>query len=261
MINQYDLYKLIAGLFDHPKGLYLRRASMDHGEYVRIRANLKNARVIANDPDYGARAYRITALGDLPAEDIGCLVDPFAYISHLSAMQRYGLTNRRPDALHLSRQDEAGLKQTYPAAEADAPSRILHHPVKLRGRRLHIHNTRNPAAAVELRNSQARIAPIGRCFHDMLTDPALCGGMAHVVATWQQHGRLYLEEIVAEIEANGEPISKVRAGHILDERLGICHPVVQQWHRFAQRGGSRKLDPDKPYGKNFSKKWMLGLNA
>lgn len=39
---------------------------------------------------------------DTPAEPIVCRIDPFAYLSHLSAMEFYGLTDRISQTLYAS---------------------------------------------------------------------------------------------------------------------------------------------------------------
>ena len=85
--------------------LYLRRATPQRDDYVRLKSLLQWAGVVRSDRDYRASGIRVLTISDLPAEDIICLVDPTCYLSHLSAMQRWGLTDRSPKALLLTRPD------------------------------------------------------------------------------------------------------------------------------------------------------------
>ena len=85
--------------------------------------------------------------------------------------------------------------------------------------------------------------------------------MPHVVDVFTKHGATYVSEIIPLVEAGSAAIIKVRAGYLLEERLGIHDPRIASWRRWAQRGGSRKLDPQKPYVPRFSEDWMISLNA
>ena len=85
--------------------------------------------------------------------------------------------------------------------------------------------------------------------------------MRHVVDIWKKHGRKWLDEIVSSVNEVGEPITKVRAGYLLDEIIGVNDSRVESWIAYAQRGGSRKLNPEKEYGHSWSEKWMLATNV
>ncbi len=261
ILSQYELYHVIGRLYENPEGLYLRQKNIDRTEFDRIKANLRAANIIAKDADYGARAYRVNTVPDLPAEEICCLVDPSCYVSHLSALQRYGLTNRRPVKLTLSRPSNPGRKDKPKSTAEWLPPQITSHPDMVRGRKIQLAQTSSPGATITLRGTSIRIATVGRCFRDMLSDPELCGGMAHVVSIWKQHAPTYLEEILREIDACDAAIVKVRAGFILEAELGIQDDTIQSWEKFAQRGGSRRLDPEKPYKAKHSEKWMLSINV
>ena len=78
---------------------------------------------------------------------------------------------------------------------------------------------------------------------------------------YDEHVEKYLKLIVDEIDTHGSEIDKVRAGYILEEKLNLSHPIFDSWVKYAQKGGSRKLDAIKEYIPEFSERWCLSLNA
>jgi hypothetical protein len=84
--------------------------------------------------------------------------------------------------------------------------------------------------------------------------------MQHVVDVYSAEAKRYLRLIIDEIDRHGLTIDKVRAGYLLTE---VCHLnglEFQEWQKLAQRGGSRKLDPDGEYATAFSEHWKLSIN-
>ena len=226
--------------------------------------------VINSDPDYNERAIRVPAVSDLPAEDIVCLVDPTCYISHLSAMQRWGLSDRSPDALMLTRPDRktaavqllAYRTEVLGEDEANpAPLTIIGHPDRVRRRAVRVYESKATGAFLKNRGSAAHLSTIGQTFLDMLQRPDLCGGMSHVLDVWEEHAETYLDEIVAAVDTATRGLVKSRAGYILEERLALHHSGIERWKAFSQRGGSRKLDPAKGFASTFSETWMISLNV
>ncbi len=287
IIVEYELFRVLWGL--HFAGQYggktlrLSRKPPDRTRYRNIVGRLLSDRYLRPDSDFYppdewnragynyARVFRVSDVPDGSAEDITALLDPFCYISHLSAMQRYSLTNRIPAALNLSTPKKWNLARDEKVA-ADygdkldpdtyiAPLSQLTWPEAIRRRQIMLHRTVRTPVVRTIRGSSARIAAIGETFVQMLDRPELCGGMEHVVEVWEQHAEIYLEEIIVAVNHADESIIKVRAGYLLEERLGIHDNRILAWTSFAQRGGSRKLDASAPYVSTYSEKWMISLNA
>lgn len=209
------------------------------------------------------------------AEEVACCIDPFGYISHLSAMEYHGLTDRFPKVIFLTspetqswtrlasdkmRKDLADHYQDY--IETDLPT-LRRLPInKIMGKAISSYNISNynPGAYLAIKGQSLRVSSIGRTFLDMLKTPSLCGGIYHVLDVFEEFGKKYLKLIVNEIDRNGKSIDKVRAGYILQERLGLSEPRIEQWKSFAQRGGSRKLVAEDPYKPVFSETWCLSIN-
>ena len=250
--------------------LYLRRETPTLDDYNRLRLMLREANVIGTDRDYGRRGViRVMAVPDLPAEDVICLVDPTCYVSHLSAMQRWGLTDRRSDALMMTRPDrrtvaaQLRIRMAEGLAEDEEKYflKIVRHPGRVRSRPVRVHESKAAGASIQSRGSDARLSTIGQTFLDMLQEPGLCGGMAHILDIWEEHAVAYLGEVVSAVDTAASGLVKSRAGYILEERLGLQHPDIERWKAFGQRGSSRKLDPAKPFAPTYSETWMISLNV
>lgn len=290
VIVEYDLYKVvhdlsIAGSYrgDRFRG---RPGLPDRNKYRRVISALLSRRYLRPDPDFSGmddertpfseskqpytRVFRISDLPDGSAEDIACIVDPFCYLSHFSAMQRYSLTNRIPETLSLSSPlhwtdiRDAKLRQDYPDLDTltyVAPLARLQFPAVVRRRPIVLHKTVRAPTIRQIKGSAVRIASVGETFVQMLDRPELCGGMPHVYDVWSEHARTYVEDIIKAVDRAPESIIKVRAGYILNEVLEIVDSRVEGWAQFAQRGGSRKLDPRAPYMPIYSEKWKISLNV
>lgn len=274
IVSDYTLLLLLRKAYRDEKIKYAREETPTVDVFRRTKTVLRGENIIKSDADYGALS-RVISISDASADEIVCLADPFCYISHLSAMQLYGLTDRRPEALFITCPDTVGyrerLKQRFEAdygvkvAEIDPQHQLrptlAHHPARVRRRPVDAFASKFIGDWRPRRGTFARVASIGQTFLDMLDRPDRCGGMIHVLEVWQEHAPTYLDEIIQRVENETRPILKVRAGYILDEVLSVADARVENWVRFAQRGSSRILDPHAPFAPTFSEKWMISINV
>ena len=190
-------------------------------------------------------------------------------------MEYHGLTDRLPRSLYLSSPVDTMWKELafkrmqkdcngyldqyltsgFPTLRRMAVQKIAQRPVVRRG----VSDFHGAYRTVQGR--AFRVTTIGRTFLEMLREPALCGGMGHVLDVFKSHGKTYLDLIVGEIDKRGSSIDKVRAGYILEERCSLEHQTIQRWLQHVQRGGSRKLDAKSDYSSTFSEKWSLSINV
>lgn len=277
VVTDYDVYRTASALMGTRvwDGVQIKRAPKDW-DVTRTRKvinRLITRQTLAADQDFRSGVWRVVqATRAGTAEEVACIADPFCYVSHLSAMQRYGLTDRSPEALHLTkparqvwnimRRDKIATE--LPASDVDdAGGLLLHFGMNptLRRRHVIVHETKYPTKPTEVRGERTRITSIGQTFVDMLAEPHLCGGIPHALDIWDDRAAEWLDAIIDAVDASESKIVKVRAGYILSERLDLNRPRIQAWRAFAQRGGSRKLDPDAPYAPVFSESWMISLNV
>lgn len=273
VVTPVHLYGLIRQMYQESssKKLYLRGSDPGIDDYLKLKQLLIDTRIVRSDRDYRTRALRIPTIYDRPAEEIVCLADPTCYVSFLSAMERWGLTNRSPKALMLSRPDRKTALDKLRRHRQDIlgdhhdisilPLHLVKHPTRVRGGRVQMCMTKSAGANLKIRGSDIRISTIGQTFLDMLQKPALCGGMPHVLEVWEQHAETYLNSIVAAVDTASNGLVKSRAGYILQEYLGLHHPHISNWKAFSQRGGSRKLDPSQKYAPTYSETWMISINV
>lgn len=273
LLSDYQIFLEVWKIYRESSVKYLRGDSPTRELFQRTRHLLKQENILTSDSDY-TRMWRILSISDAPADEIACIADPFCYLSHISAMQRYGITDRRPEALFLTQPSPQQTKDMivnlvrddYGAATGDSELYIpqinaTHHPARVRRRPVEALSTARYGEWRKVRGTFARLATIGQTFLDMLDAPDRCGGMLHVLETWEQHATTYQEDIISRLDNAAQPIHKVRAGYILEERMGLSDPRFRGWKKLAQRGGSRVLDPSAPFARRHSEDWMISINV
>jgi len=219
-------------------------------------------------------AFEILGRRNAPAREIACTVDPFCYLSHLSAMAFHGITDRISRTLYLTtppstdwrryaldrmHSDLGGDYDQY--LSSGFPELSRPRLQKIDSTPIYVYSSLHLGAFRSIRGKSLRVATIGRTFLDMLREPRLCGGIAHVVSVFEKHANAYVRLIADELEAHGKPIDKVRAGYILTERCQVKDSTIESWARFAKRGGSQKLDASGEYSPTFSERWCLSINV
>ncbi|MDT7524429.1 hypothetical protein RAE21_18940 [Rhodoferax sp. TBRC 17198] len=208
------------------------------------------------------------------AKEVACSVDPFAYVSHLSAMEYHGITERFSKILYLSTpSDQEWKEQADGRMEKDLkpnkesylanklPALKFQKFERIDGMRVELMRRSHRGAFKTIKSPSIRVAMIGRTFLDMLREPDFCGGMQHVVDVYREYAGTYLKLIVEEVSKHGTAIEQARAGFLLESVCGLSEPQIDIWATSVQRGGSRKLDPQGEYAPFFSERWALSLNV
>jgi predicted transcriptional regulator of viral defense system len=277
VVTSYQLGLMVYKFYLKPtyygQNLNLRKSQPDLREYYRSVGDLIENGVLKELR--GLRhVYSVLGKKNLSPEDIACTVDPFAYISHLSAMEYHGLTDRIPKLLLISTpppkkwsmyaqermKKDLGeeLIEQYNNSNFPKLSRIR--MSKINNVRVVCYSSVHLGAFKLIKNRMIRVSTIGRTFLDMLRRPDLCGGIYHVLDVFKQYANNYLSLILDEFDQHGKQIDKVRAGYVLEEICKTENERIETWSKFAQRGGSRKLDSTAEYSSNYSERWCLSIN-
>lgn len=238
----------------------------------RITSKLIKGEHLKADTDFST-ILKVIKAPDVPAEEYCQIVDPFCCISHYSAMQYHELIETPSPTLSLSTlaiehwNKAAHEKMNVDCAEyASRPEgryalRYPKLPSNVRGREINMHRVNQAKDFIHAKETGWRIASLGETLKDMLERPNWCGGMPNVIDALEIHLNRCQEALINAVDKSDISIVKVRAGYLLEERFKIQDRRIQKWAPFAQRGGSRKLDPEKDYIEPFSEKWMISINA
>ncbi len=219
------------------------------------------------------RIYQVTVpyarTGVVQEDEILMEANPYAAVSHVSALVFHGLTDDLPQELiatvpasyagdllppGTTALDWEGLSPVH----GRRPSKILSWPVRW------IRVT--PDRYFGLREYQPQGYPVRvttpeRTLVDGLQDPSLCGGFEHVLQAWTRaRDTLDLAALVEIVDRFDVGVLRQRVGFILDE-LDLAHPAVEAWRTLAKRGGSSKLLGSEPYAPTYSERWSLSINA
>src|SRR5690606_7430008 len=167
-------------------------------------------------------------------EEAICSLDPFVYISHLSAMVWHGLTDRLPKTLFLTNPSaklwralsehrlEIQLKALLPVyQQANLPPYRRTSIQRIQGRPLNIWSSSRldeayQAAFKRVDGGGRRVATLGRRFLDMVRSRDLCGGIYHVVEVFENEEPAHAEAIILELNQHGNKLEQARVGYLLE---------------------------------------------
>lgn len=273
ILSDYDLFTIVWDIYEKRSAKYLRTKFPSKKIYLNLKDILQKKSIIKADRDY-KNFWHIMVSGNQPADTVVCQADPYCYISHMSAMHRYGLTDRHPHKLFITSPSDkkahiwnkSRILNDFPLLDLKddifiSKLYITHHPKIVRNRPIYQIKTDYFGDWLKIRGSDERIASIGQVFIDMIDKTELCGGIRHVLDIWSEHISKYLDIVIDTIDRSTQPILKVRAGYILDEYLGITDQRILSWLKYTQRGGSRVLEAGRKYTRPFSEKWMISINV
>lgn len=208
--------------------------------------------------------------GPLDEQEILLEANPFATISHFSALVFHGLTEQQPTFITAtvprSRPADLLPMDTEPSdweglalpSVGRRPATILRTPVRWST----IAPTRFDGFLVyQPYGARIRVTIPERTLVDALQFPELSGGIANVLRAWALGAPAAdLDDLIDQVERYDVQVLRQRAGYVLD-RLGIRHPALDRWQGQAHRGGSSRLVGSEPFASTFDERWNLSINA
>ncbi|WP_441368152.1 hypothetical protein [Acinetobacter lwoffii] len=236
---------------------------------------------------------------NLNPEKILSGVFPYSYISHLSAMKLYGLTQIQPSAIYITvpirqiwkeyclkdlqenfffteKENSFTLNDDY---YYEAPT------LKLNGKYVKknqiittypfdkIFHDIFPDQNIIIVTKKVlddsewwsgyHIQNISSLYLDMIKFPHYCGGLVHVIEVMKNSlDKNIFSQILEKIENEGSEIDKARFGFICEKLLDKKNSLIDRWKidQQGKRGSSRKLIASADFDPVFDPEWNISIN-
>ncbi|WP_426734104.1 type IV toxin-antitoxin system AbiEi family antitoxin domain-containing protein [Myxococcus faecalis] len=209
--------------------------------------------------------------GVLDEDEVLMEVQPFAALSHLTALYFHQLTEEFPQEAHmvLPSSKEGGLRPPGVSEEEWVTGRLSilgHQPDRIAGRPVYWHRLAYAPAELGTAEYRPRSYPVRvtipeRTVLDGLMHPEWCGGLQNVLKAWvASRDTLDVPTVVELVDSMDKALLRQRAGFVL-ESLGLTHPDLDSWAATSKRGGSSRLAGAEPFSREYSERWNLSLNA
>jgi predicted transcriptional regulator of viral defense system len=272
VISDYELRLQIFKLYKEKKVQSRKKAYNCIKECV---SELINNGVITHNKEFAESiVFNITGKKGYDSGDVACALDPFSYVSHISAMAFHGLTDRIPHVLYISTPPSRQwkvfaserMKKDLGEWAEEHENACLPKLKKIRienisGKPVIQYSSIHQGAFKKTEDRSLRVSTIGRTFLDMVREQGYCGGIRHVVEVYTEHGGIYKRTIIDHVDRNGKSIEKARVGYLLEECCGVKDGKMDEWAKNVQRGSSKKLDPTSGYSPIYSERWCLSINV
>lgn len=233
------------------------------------------------------------------AEKIISAIYPFGYLSHLTAMNIYGITQLRSSGIYFTCPSRSQWKELclteiknkfnfkveeppkiYQHLELDFPDKyslndtyvslnsiIISYPTES------ILDELTFSKSLIILNKSAlsepewwagyRVQNLLDLYLEMVRAPQYCGGLSHVVKVYKSSidEETFLQ-ILDYVEDQGTLIDKARLGFIFDRILSKVHPILDKWKSIQEnkKGGSRKLVATSKFEPEFDPEWNISIN-
>lgn len=199
-------------------------------------------------------------------EELLLEVNPYAVVSHYSALVVHGFTLERPNIL-TAWPGEMGWATpigTFDDEWTDIALPNIHHPQSVLDQEVRWFSQFSDfsfgVTTEYFGPIQIRITDRERTLIDALQWPSHAGGIGNVARAWELfHGFVDIDTIVDYTERYGINLLRQRVGY-LAELLGYSHPQFDEWSARSQRGGSSKLVSSRPFGPDVSSRWNISIN-
>lgn len=218
---------------------------------------------------------------------------PLGFLSHLTAMNLYGIGNTQTTGIYLTcpaRKDWKNLclkeiKKRFKGF--DVKDSITNDYIEINNLLLSTQSVLDPyphqnileeagstktVIIINRKNlvesewwNQCHVQNVVDVYLDMLRAPHYCGGISHVLTIYKDtlpKDKELFQEILLNLTKNGSIIDRARFGYIFDKILLIKAPEIDQWkeEQKDKRGSSRKLFSNFEFDSFFDEEWNLSIN-
>lgn len=196
-------------------------------------------------------------------------VNPWAVISHYSAMIHHGITYEVPNRITASLFNPIDYERPplgiLPEEWADVPKASNQTPLQLGNTKVQwarMSQKYNWGTEVAESNGvPIYVTDLERTLIDIIRQPAKSGGMQIALQAWSQaRTQMDIDKIVRYTDRYSVKILQQRIGYIL-ETMGFQHKKLEAWKNNLLRGGSVKFIAGNDYSGNYDTKWNISLNA
>lgn len=221
-------------------------------------------------------SYFVNRVKKPTAKEIISAIYPYGYLSYLSAMKIYGLTQIASSNHHFTTLDRMSWRdkaiKDLPKVDGQSIGRglgahdlmrlIPTYPIESEylGESLVVFSTKQSVEYEVI--GDVRVQNVIDLFVDMTRRPQYCGGFENVLSVYNSYVDRYLDAIIARVDDSGTDIDKSRIGFILSKMLMLKHPKLDVWKDAMKqkRGGSRKLISYLAFDSVFDPDWNISLN-
>ena len=196
-------------------------------------------------------------------------VHPYASLGYLSALFFHGLSEDMPKVITMifpqdgkggllpldtTADDWTGIKQP----RGRKIEYLLGWPVRWRGIKPTLYSG---FRTYRSEGFPMRVTTPERTLVDGLRVPELSGGLENVLRAWASSiDLLDVDDVVHNVEEFGESVLRQQIGFVLD-KIGLYHPILEEWRKNKKRGGAYKLLRSAPYSSTYDETWNLSINA